>query len=70
VRCSSVPWRAIIAQASEWLPRMPAMPIQPREISSKTRANETASSGLPPNSSGTVMPNRPSSFMPSTISVG
>ena len=68
--CSSVPCMAIIRQASEWLPRMPAMPIQPRAISSKTSANETGSRSRPPYSSGTVMPNRPISFMPSTISVG
>ena len=46
------------------------MPIQPLAISSKTSANDTMSMPRPPYSSGTVMPNRPSSFIVSTISVG
>ena len=55
---------------SEWLPRMPAIPIQPREISSNTSAMETKSAPIPPYSSGTVIPNSPICFMESTISVG
>ena len=46
------------------------MPIQPRAISSKTSAKETGSRSRPPYSSGMVMPNRPMSAMPLTISVG
>lgn len=46
------------------------MPIQPREISSKTRANDTMSAASPPYSAGTVRPNRPISRMRATISVG
>lgn len=46
------------------------MPIQPREISSKTRAKDTMSAARPPYSAGTVRPNRPNSRMRVTISVG
>ena len=46
------------------------MPIQPLASSSKTSANDTMSMSRPPYSSGTVMPKSPSSFIPSTISVG
>jgi hypothetical protein len=65
-----VPWRAIIQQASEWEPIVPATPIQPRAISSKTRAKETMSAPSPPYSSGTLRPNSPICFIFSTISVG
>ncbi len=68
--CSGVPCLAIIHDDSEWLPRMPAMPIQPLAISSKTIANDTMSMPRPPYSSGIVIPKRPSPFMVSTISVG
>ena len=68
--CSSVPCIAIIRQASEWLPRIPATPIQPRASSSKTRANDTGSRSRPPYSSGTVIPKRPIAAIPATISVG
>jgi hypothetical protein len=61
---------AIIQQESEWLPMMPATPIQPREISSKVTASETMSAPRPPYSSGTSSPNNPSSRMVATISSG
>ncbi len=69
-RCSCVPCLAIIQHDNECDPRMPAIPIQPLAISSKTSAKDTMSMPRPPYSSGTVMPNRPSSFIVSTISVG
>src|SRR5262249_11496796 len=59
-----------IQQDSEWLPMMPATPIQPREISSKVTARETMSAPRPPYSSGTSSPNRPSSRMVATSSSG
>ena len=68
--CSSVPNLAIIQQDIEWLPRMPATPIQPREISSKATASDTMSAAIPPYSSGTVSPNRPSWRMVATSSSG
>ena len=68
--CSGVPNLAIIQQDSEWLPMMPATPIQPREISSKVTARETMSAPRPPYSSGTSSPNRPSSRMVATSSSG
>ncbi len=49
---------------------IPAMPIQPREISSNTTASETMSAAMPPYSSGTSRPNRPIWRMVATISSG
>ena len=46
------------------------MPIHPREISSNDDGEVTRSAARPPYASGTVMPKRPSAFIPSTISVG
>jgi hypothetical protein len=68
--CSSVPCRAIIQQARECDPMIPATPIHAREISSNTIDSETRSNACPPYSSGIVIPNRPSAFIDSTISVG
>ncbi len=68
--CSSVPNRPIIQQDSEWLPIMPATPIQPREISSNTTASETMSAAIPPYSSGTSSPKSPIWAIVATISSG
>ncbi len=44
--------------------------IQPRAICSTTSAYVSSDSPSPPNSSGMVSPNRPISFIPSTMSCG
>jgi hypothetical protein len=68
--CSCVPNLAIIQHESEWLPMIPATPIQPREISSNTTASETMSAAIPPYSSGTSRPNSPICRIVATISSG
>ncbi len=65
-----MPNLAIIQHDSEWLPMIPATPIQPREISSNTTASETMSAAMPPYSSGTSRPNSPICRIVATISSG
>src|SRR5919197_6088321 len=50
--------------------RIPESDIQPRDSSTPARAYVMRSSPAPPCSSGTVRPNSPSSFIPSTIFSG
>src|SRR3954447_21598272 len=54
----------------KWVLMIPDTLIQPRAICSTTSAYVSSDSPRPPYSSGIVSPNRPSSFIPSTISVG
>src|SRR5438132_2554520 len=54
----------------KWVFRIPESDIQPRDSSTPASAYVTRSRPAPPCSSGTVSPNKPSSFMPSTIFVG
>src|SRR6478752_7420940 len=54
----------------KWVLMMPLTLIQPRAISSTTRAQVSSDSPRPPYSSGIIRPKIPISFMPSTMSVG
>ena len=68
--CSSVPCLLIIQVDKEWLPKIPAIPIHPLDISSNKIDIETISRFCPPYSSGMSIPNKPISFIFFTISSG
>jgi hypothetical protein len=68
--CSSVPCFVSRYTPMKWVLRTPDSDIQPRDSSLTTSAYDIRSMPAPPNSSGTVRPNSPISFIRSTTFSG
>ena len=68
--CASVPWCMSMYATMKCVLITPDTLIQPRATCSTTRAYVSSDSPRPPYSSGIMSPNRPISFMPSTIASG